>query len=432
MYLTNRFYLALTAVIVIIAAGYLLTTLFFIGRGLLLLFGLLCLVDACLLYGRRGIRASRRCSSRFSNGDDNDVRLLIESTYRFPLVVEVIDEVPVIFQQRDVSFRACLARQGEQTILYRLRPTHRGVYAFGFIRVFAATPLGLLQRRYTCGEPQDVKVYPGYLMLHQYEFLAIHNNLTEMGIKRIRRIGNNTEFEQIKDYVVGDDYRTINWRATARRHQLMTNVYQQERSQQVFCIVDKGRVMQQAFRGMTLLDYAVNASLVLSYVAIKKEDKAGLMTFADHFDTYVPAQRRQGQMQTLLDVLYAQQTQFGETDFSALCANVNKHVSKRSLLILFTNFWGSVALHRQLPYLQQLNRRHRLLVVFFEDTELSRYAASPSDSVEEHFRHVIAEKFIYEKRLIVNTLKQHGIAALLTSPDSLTVDAINKYLELRQ
>ena len=108
--------------------------------------------------------------------------------------------------------------------------------------------IGLLSRRYTCGQPQDIKVYPSYLMLHRYELLAMSDNLTELGIKRIRRVGHQTEFEQIKEYVKGDDYRTINWKASARRHELMVNVYQDERSQQIYSVIDKGRVMQQAFR----------------------------------------------------------------------------------------------------------------------------------------------------------------------------------------
>ena len=120
-------------------------------------------------------------------------------------------------------------------------------------------------------------------MLRHYELLAVSDNLTEMGIKRIRRVGHHTEFEQIKEYVKGDDYRTINWKASARRHELMVNVYQDERSQQIYNVIDKGRVMQQAFRGMTLLDYAINASLVLSYVAMRREDRAGLVTFDGPF-----------------------------------------------------------------------------------------------------------------------------------------------------
>ena len=233
------------------------------------------------------------------------MNIRVESSYPYAISVEVIDEIPFIFQQRNINFQIKLQANEGKTISYQLRPTHRGIYNFGRIRVFVQGRMGLLSRRYTCGDSQDVKVYPSYLMLHRYELLAISDNLTELGIKRISRVGHHTEFEQIKEYVKGDDYRTINWKASARKHELMVNVYQDERSQQIYSVIDKGRVMQQAFRGMTLLDYAINASLVLSYVAMQKEDKAGLITFDEHFDTFVPASSRPGHMQTLLENLYS-------------------------------------------------------------------------------------------------------------------------------
>ena len=420
----------------LLAAGWWWAPLFGAGRWLLLLLTVLMVADVLLLFMRRGIEARRSVGDRFSNGDDNEVRLLLDNSYPFAVSAEVIDEIPHVFQRRDVLFRCRLsappAPQASLTITYRLRPTRRGVYGFGLIRVLVVSPLGLVRRRISCGAAQDVKVYPSYLRLRQFEFLAIHQQLREHGIKRIRHIGHHTEFEQIKDYVVGDDYRTINWRATARRHQLMVNVYQDERSQQIFNLIDKGRPMQQAFHGMTLLDYAINTSLHLSYVAMERQDRAGLCTFSTQTDTFVPASRQSGHMQTLLEALYAQQMDFGETDFSALCVHLNKHVQKRSLFILYTNFVGMVSLRRQLPFLAQLARRHRLLVVFFEDVQLRDYIATPACDTEDEFRHVIAEKFAYEQRLMVTTLKQHGIYALLTTPEALSVNVINKYIEIRQ
>ena len=434
MYLRYRFYYLLSAVILIIALGYAVPPLFSIGRILFWLLVALVVMDFILLWSRRGIQAYRTLSPRFSNGDDNPVSIRIESNYPFAIHTDVIDEVPPIFQRRDILFKADVRRLGEATITYQLRPTERGVYSFGRVRVFASTLLGLVERRFTCCEPQSVKVYPSYLMLRQYELLAMSNNLKEMGIKRIRRIVNNTDFEQIKDYIVGDDYRTINWRATARRHQLMVNVYQEERSQPVYSVIDKGRMMQQAFEEMTLLDYAINASLVLSYVAVNKQDKAGLITFSDQFGTFVQASRQQGQMQQLQEALYAEHTQFGETDYSALLAGLSRHVTHRSLLILYTSFTSMASMRRQLQYLRQLALRHRLLVVFFEDEELSSYLSSlPSHlSTESVYQHVIAEKFAYEQRLIVQTLRQYGIQSLLTTPRNLSVDVINKYLEMKR
>lgn len=432
MFLTRRFYIILACLTLLAGLGYVFPQLFMGAKMLLLVFAVLVVVDAVMLYHRRGITAKRTCSGRFSNGDRNVVKISLESRYPFPVWLTVIDEAPEVFQRRDISYASHLAAQGRKMIRYTLTPVKRGVCSFGRIRCFTRTVIGLVERRYTLGSAEDVKVYPSYLMLNRYEFLAMSNNLTEMGIKRIRRVGNNTEFEQIKDYVQGDDYRTINWKASARRNQLMVNVYRDDRSQQIFSVIDKGRVMQQSFRGMTLLDYSINASLVLSYVAMHRDDKAGLITFADKMDTFVAPSRRTGQMQLLLEALYAQETDFGETDFSSLCANVHKQVSKRSLFIVYTNFSGMTALNRQLSYLKLLSRWHRVLVVFFEDAEMNDYIHSPKRSTEEYYQHVIAEKFAYEKRLIVSTLRQHGIYSVLTTPEHLSVDVINKYLEMKQ
>lgn len=431
MYLTKRFYIVLAFLVLMTGAGYVFPLLFDVGRWMFLALVILVFVELFLLYHERGMMASRTLSERFSNGDDNEVNIRVESIYSFPVRLEIIDEIPPVFQRRDVLFRLKLAMGEGKNIRYKLRPTERGVYSFGHVRVFASTPIGLVQRRFTLCQPCDVKVYPSYLMLTRYELLAMSNNLAEMGIKKIRKVGNHTEFEQIKDYVSGDDFRLINWRATARTSRLMVNVYQDERSQQVFNIIDKGRVMQQAFRGMTYLDYAINASLVLSYIAMRKEDKAGVVTFSDHFEDFVPASRRTGHMQNILEMLYRQQTRFAESDYSALVAEVNQHITKRSLLILYTNFANRISMERQLPYLLQLNRRHRLLVVFFEDHEVKAYLATRSESDEEYYRHVVAEQFAYEQRLIVSSLKQRGILALLTTPEALSVDVLNKYLEIK-
>lgn len=431
MFLTGRFYIAITIIILIICGGYLWGPLFIMGKILLVFLAIILLAEAWMLYSQKGITASRHCSERFSNGDNNTIRIPVENNYPFSVKLKVIDEIPVIFQNRNISFYTTLKRDGKKVIEYKLRPVKRGEYPFGFIRVFVTVKTGLLSRRITCGKEDNIKVYPSYLMLHRYELLAMSNNLTEFGIKKIRRIGHHTEFEQIKEYVKGDDYRTINWKASARRHQLMVNVYQDERSQQIFNVIDKGRMMQQAFREMTLLDYAINASLVLSYIAIHKDDKAGLVTFNENFDSFVPASKQSNQMHIILDSLYNQKTSFGETDYSALCAHLGKHLHKRSFLILYTNFENIASMQRQLSYLQQLSRQHRLLVVFFEDAELKAYIQRKPKDTQGYYQQVIAEKFAFEKRLIVTTLKQYGIYSLLTTPENLSVDVINKYLEMK-
>ena len=431
MFLPVRFYYTAIVVIVVLALGQLWPPLFYVGAALLVLFALMLVADIALLWTRRGITASRHCSSRFSNGDENPVSLQVENNYPFAVKLNIIDEIPHIFQRRDVNFSLRLKARENGTVDYTLRPTKRGVYGFGQIRAFASSPIGLVQRRFTCDEPTDVAVYPSYLMLNQYEFLAISNNLTEMGIKRIRRVGNNTEFEQIKSYVQGDDYRHINWKASARTHHLMVNVYTDERSQQIINVIDKGRIMQQAFEGMTILDYAINASLVLSYVALHRDDKAGVITFADKFSDFVKPDRGPAQMNDILECLYHQTTNFAESDYSSLVVNTNHLVGRRSLLILYTNFFDYNGMLRQLPYLRQLNSRHRLLVVFFIDEERRDFINQQPHSIKEYYEHSIAAKIDHEQTLIINTLRQFGINSLLTSPQNLSVNVINRYLEMK-
>ncbi len=430
MFLRRRFYLLLLTVALITGAGFGFAPLYTVGRLLTLALFLATVTDIVLLWHKRAVTAERHLSTRFSNGDDNPVTISVESTYPFPVRFEVIDELPFQFQQRDNTSHIS-SFTSQFSFKTSLRPTRRGIYSFGQIMVFTSNHLGLVERRYRCAAPCDVSVYPSYQKLHQYELMAISRNLQEPGIKRIRRIGHNTEFEHIRDYLKGDDYRTVNWRATARLSRPMVNVYQDERSQQVFSIVDKGRVMQQAFEGMTLLDYAINASLALSYVAMRKEDRAGLITFADSVGTFVAADRRSGHINKLMETLYAEQTDFGETDFSALSVAVGRHINKHSLLILYTNFMGLVSLQRQLPFLQQIARRHRLLVVFFEDVELLQFMATPAATKEEVCQHEVAEKFAAEKQLISATLRQYGILSLLTTPQDLSVGVINRYLAIR-
>ena len=431
MFLTKRFYLLIVLTAILMALGIVWSPMLIVGQVALVALVAFVIYDALNLYTQVKLSAQRTCAERFSNGDDNSIALNVKNRCSKQLQLTIIDELPPEFQKRDFKIKKAIDAGETLHTTYSLRPIRRGEYHFGHVLVYAKTGVGLIQRRFTCGKPTIVKVYPSFVMLRKFELLALSNNLTEMGIKRLQRAGNNTDFEQIKDYVQGDEYRRINWKASARRTHLMVNVYQDERSQQIFNVIDKGRLMQQAFNGMTLLDHAINASLVLSYVAIHRQDKAGLVTFADKFDSFIKAERHTLQMQRIIDCLYNQKTTFGESDYSTLCPKINKLVGKRSLLILYTNFTDFGALRRQLSYLRMLNQRHRLLVVFFDDPELHEFATSPQKKEIEYFEHVIAEKMIYDRRLIVNTLRQNGIYSLLTTPDQLTVNVINKYIEMK-
>lgn len=390
------------------------------------------LLDTLLLFGKQsGLTAEREAADRFSIGDDNEVRIHFENKYPFTADLLVIDDLPVQLQEREWK-RLLRVEAGQSARLsYKIRPVTRGEYEFGNINVVLRGPLHLALRRYVFEQPHIVKVYPSYIQMRRYHLLAVSNRLQEVGVKRMRKLGHSLEFEQIKEYVPGDDYRTINWKATARKADLMVNNYTDERSQQIYSVINKGRVMKMPFLGMTLLDHSINAALVLSNVALVKQDKAGLITFAENLDMFVPADRKSTQMSQLLEALYRQQTKFLEPDFEKLYSAIRTRITQRSLLILFTNFESVEALQREMPALRRIARYHLLLVVFFENTELKSLIDAPVETTEEIYIKTIAEKFVYEKKLMVKELHSNGIMSILTTPENLTVNTINKYMELK-
>jgi uncharacterized protein (DUF58 family) len=211
----------------------------------------------------------------------------------------------------------------------------------------------------------------------------------------------------------------------------MVNSYTDQRSQQIYCIINKGRVMKMPFGGMTLLDHAINATLVLSNVALVKHDKAGLITFAENLDSFLMADKKPTQMNLLQETLYKQQTLFLEPDFEKLYSVIRNRITHRSLMILFTNFESIESLEREMPSLRRIARYHLLLVVFFENTELKSLTENKAITLEDIYIKTIAEKFSVEKRLMVKELHKNGIASILTTPENLTVNTINKYLELK-
>ncbi len=401
-------------------------------RILFFVFILLIFVDFLLLFlSKGGIHAERILPDKLSNGDDNPIEIKLSNNYLFKTLVIIIDELPFQFQQRDFGLNSEIKSGSAKSYSYKVRPTERGVYSFGSLNVFASSPLGLLSKKYTFDTSKEIPVYPSFLQLRKYDLIAFTNRLFEYGLKKIRRIGHTMEFEQIKDYIQGDDIRNINWKATAKKGQLMVNQFQDEKSQPIYSVIDKGRVMKMPFEGLSLLDYAINATLVISNIALKKNDKAGMFSFSNSIENRVAAERRSSQMNLILETLYNLETNFVESDFSRLYVDIKRNLNQRSLILLYTNFETLDSLNRQLPYLQAISKQHLLVVIFFENTELLEFADKKAESTQQIFEQTIAEKFIYEKKLIVNELRKYGIQTILTKPENLTINTINKYLEIK-
>lgn len=431
-YLSRRFFTAIFSLAVLFVVAYFFGNIFWLVKLLFYLLMLLLIADIALLYAnKKGVQANRILPEKLSNGDENLIEINLVNRFQFAISIKIIDELPIQWQQRDFKILSIVKPSEEKKFTYNVRPTERGEYHFGNLNIFSKTVLGLAERRQQFSAEALVPNYPSFLQLKKYDFIAFSNRLKFFGLKKIRRLGHTMEFEQIKEYVSGDDIRNINWKATAKKNELMVNQFQDEKSQPIYSVIDKGRVMKMPFKGLSLLDYAINATLVISNIALKKQDKAGMFTFSRKLEDRVVAQRRSSQMNLILEALYNVNTDFSESDFSRLYVDIKRHVKQRSLLLLYTNFETMDALHRQLPYFQAINKTHLLVVIFFENTELKAFTDKKAATTREIFEKTIAEKFRYEKKLIVNELHKYGIQTILTAPEDLTVNTINKYLEIK-
>lgn len=432
LYLSDRFFIVLALCVLALFICFIFEHYFFIvliGLGVV---GVLLFLDIFTLYThQKGVLASRSCPDRLSNGDINTISLSVSNKYPFRIGVEIIEEVPFQFQKRDLSFKLHLGVNRSEVLYYDLRPTERGVFEFGSVNVYVSGLLGLVSRRYIFDLSKKVAVYPSFIEMRKYELLAASNRLTDYGIKKIRRIGHATEFDQIKQYVFGDDPRTINYKATSRVNQLMVNTYQEEKSQSVYCLIDKGRTMKMPFDGMTLLDYAINSTLMVASTALNKGDKAGLITFSKGIDEILPADKQRRQRNKILETLYSQETDFKESDYELLYMTIRRKLSQRSLIILYTNFETVNGMRRQIKYLSRMAKDHLLLVAFFQNSEFNDVLDSTPVDMREMFKKGIAEKLSNDKFLIVKELNRNGIHTVLSKPENLTIDSMNKYLEFK-
>jgi len=432
LFIRNRIFYALTAIGIIYLISNWYHFLYPIANLLLLGLALLCIIDCVILFqGSKQITAQRLLPEKFSNSDLNELTVSIQNKYPFEITVNIIDEIPVQFQKRDFKKTLQIPAKSIKEYTYNLRPVERGEYIFGHLNLYISSPIGIVNRRYRFEKDQMVKVYPSFIQMKKYSFLALDNRLTLYGMKKIRRIGHTMEFEQIKDYVIGDDIRTINWKATAKKANLMVNQYQDEKSQPIYTIIDGSRTMKMPFNGLTLLDYAINSTLAFSNIALKKKDKVGLLSFAENIKNHVPASSKKTHLNTISEVLYNTNTKFLDSDFGTLYTQIKRKITQRSLLLLYTNFEHISALERQLIYLKALSKKHVLVVIFFQNTELDKLLTTNAENLEEVYHKTIAQKADYDKKVMAKRLAKYGIQTILTKPEDLTVNTINKYLEIK-
>jgi uncharacterized protein (DUF58 family) len=432
LYLSERFIIAGSLIVTAFAISFAVPWIFPVAQLLILLLLAATVSDILLLFNtKRGIDAERTVPHIMSLGDRNEILLTVKNNYSINVSLTIYDEMPYQLQMRDFKLETCLKINGEYKFKYSITPNYRGEYQFGFINIFVTSTIGLIKRKQQTEKCDTVHVYPSIIQMKKFELKTRTSIFFADGIKKHRRLGHSYEFDQIKEYVIGDDSRSINWKASGRKSALMVNQYEDERSKQVYSIIDKSRSMRMPFNGLSLLDYAINSSLVISNTAIQKYDKAGLITFSDKIGTIVPADKSTRQLKKIQEALYNDQEHFLEAEYELLYHLVRNVVKNRSLIFLFTNFESIHAFERVLPIFRQISKLHLLVVMFFDNEEVVALSKQPVKHLQEIYVQTMARRYLFDKNQIASELSNHGIHCIKSLPSELTINTINKYLELK-
>ena len=392
-------------------------------------------------------RLSRSNDDKLSLGADNTIRMTVryagssaitqnsrlktQNSDRRPISFVIRDEPPQGFITSEMFQRGEVAPGGSVELTYTVKPLRRGDYSFGGCNLRYRGVLGLIMRQHHYPLDAPVKVYPNLLEVRKYELLARKDQLFEIGLKNARRLGEGTEFERLREYERDDDYRRINWPATARLHRPITTDYQPERSQSVIVMLDAGRLMTAPLGPLSKLDYAINTTLLLAYVAITRGDRMGLLTFADTVTGYWEPGKGRRQFLALLEALYRVQPQQVEADYARAGAYLSTRRSKRSLVVLFTDIIDARQAGEMVRGFGRLAPRHLPLAVTMADNEVIQMAQAMPHDAQQMYEKVVAQRLLDDRATALDSLSRRGALTLDVPADKLTVSVVNKYLELK-
>jgi uncharacterized protein (DUF58 family) len=385
------------------------------------------------LYSRRraALELQRRVDDKLSLGAENVVTLRVRN--RCPLVLRLLvkDDPPAAFVTDRRTCELVLPPYAETSVSYHTRPLTRGRYGFGDLHVRGRTLLGLSHWQRRVPAAQEVAVYPNLLEVRRYQLLARSDRLRQAGFRLTRRLGQGTVFESLREYSPDDDFRSIDWKATARRHHPISRQYETERSQTVILMLDAGRMMSTLIGDLSRLDYALNAALMLAYVAVERDDAVGLVAFADGVKAFVPPRKGHRQVGLITEALYDLQPALVEPDYAEAFALLSARARKRALVVCFTDLVDVDASSRLLGHMAALAPHHLPLLVTLRDSDLQRAARRSPEDVSETYQRALAGQVLSDRATALEVLRRRGVMVLDTLPEKLTVAAVNEYLGLK-
>ncbi len=392
------------------------------------------IADARLAPRATDFEVARRNDSKLSLGAENAV--FVQIRLRRPirlanLIISARDEAPDEYVISDRILQGTLTFNTPLSLKYGVTPHARGDYTFGKTTLRWGSPLGLVVKQAAYNTTAPVKVYPNLLETRKYELLARTGRLNEMGLRKVRLTGRGMEFERLRDYTPDDEYRQISWKATARRGKPIAIEYQTERSQNVITLLDAGRLMRAPIGPLAKLDYAINSTLLLGYVAGVKGDYVGNLVFANEVMTYLPPKTGKVQFQRLLESLYNVQSQPTVPDYQTAITYLKARRPRRALVVLYTDLATGSDLDDLVKAMASLHPRHLPLVVTMNDPSVLALATQTPSSAASVYEKAIAEQLLDSRRVVLNTLEQRGVLTLDVPAHQLNASVINRYLQLK-
>ncbi len=376
-------------------------------------------------------QVSRQHDTKLSLGADNPILLSVYNRYRHAVAFWIRDEPPDAFRIAVRTLNDRVAAHTRWQGAYHVRPLRRGDYTFGSLNLRWVGPLRLIIRQARIEATEPVKVYPNLLDIRRYDLLLRQNRLQEMGLRHTRIFGEGTEFERLREYLPDDEFRRIEWKATARRNRPVTIEYQTERSQNVIAVLDTGRMMQSPVNQIAKLDYAINAVLLLAYVATGKGDKVGLMTFADEVSTFINPRQGRGQFYRMLESLYAVEAQPIEPDYRRALNYLSLKQRRRALVLIFTDLSGGLSVQSLLGNVAILAQHSLPLVVTISDPDIHAAARQIPSSSQAVYQRAAATQLLDARQIMLDSLRHRGVLTLDVPADQLSTAVINRYLELK-
>ncbi|MCA9170499.1 MAG: DUF58 domain-containing protein, partial [Planctomycetales bacterium] len=390
----------------------------------------LALIDGVRIPAQRQFEVTRECQRVASLRKKNRVQITIVNFGARAEHIRLRDELPDEFAATPEEFELTLPPNSRTTVHYDLTPSRRGAFRLEAIQLCVSSRFGFWNRYLRCIVETEVNVYPDMKQLGEYAMLARTNRLNLLGVRRTRQIGQDNEFERLRDYTLDDNFKHIDWRSTARRNKLTVKDFQTNQSQRVVFLLDCGRMMTNEAGGLSLLDHALNSMLMLSYVALSRGDSVGLVTFSDQIHSSVPARSGQSQMNHLLHAVYDRFPRLVESRYEDAFLHISSRFRKRSLVVLVTNVIDEVNARQIHQYLNLFTGRHLPMAVLLRDHRLFDAVDQPIDG-SGLYRAAAAAEILTWRNQVITDLQHKGVLVVDTFPEAMTAPLINRYLEIK-